>query len=279
MKNLWLASPHMCNAQCLDFVREVARLEDVKDQSVLEVGALDVNGSPRTVLQALAPASYVGVDLVEGPGVDLVCAAESLIDEFGSKAFDVVVTTEMIEHVGDWRLVVSNLKHVLAPNGLLLLTTRSLGFPYHEYPNDYWRFQPSDMRIIFSDFEIDRIDEDDAESPGVFVAARRPEAFEEVNLEGLALYSMICERRAATVEQAKEWGELRTEIRDLRAALDAAIAQVQGLETSLDESRVNSGQFEKELKALRNTRTFRYTAGVRTIHTRLRSMHIRKANP
>jgi SAM-dependent methyltransferase len=181
------------------------------------------------VLEAFNPASYIGVDLVHGPGVDVVCPAETLVDEFGPNAFDVVVSTETIEHVRDWRLIVSNIKHVLTPNGLVLLTTRSRGFPRHNYPNDYWRFEPSDMRIIFSDFEIVRIDDDDPESPGVFVAARRPEVFEEVNLNGHALYSMICDRPMVTAEQAEEWKAARSEARDLQAQLAAALARIKDL--------------------------------------------------
>ena len=280
----------MCNAQCLDFVRASASADVVKGRRVLEVGALDVNGTPRSSLEELGPASYVGIDLVQGPGVDIVCPAEKIIEQFGRNSFDMVVTTEMIEHVGDWRRVISNLKQVLTSNGLLILTTRSLGFPQHDYPSDFWRFEPSDMRVIFSDFEIVSIEQDEPESPGVFVAARRPEAFEEISLDGHALYSMICERRVITVEQAEEWQAAQSQVEDLRLEFEVALARIQELESSLDESRLNREQLEQdgrrleeerakleeELRALRSTRTFRYTAGLRELYTNVRSAHARK---
>ena len=119
------------------------------------------------------PESYLGVDLVPGSGVDVVCDAEVLCARFGPSAFDLVISTEMIEHVRDWRTTVQNLKAVLRPGGHLLLTTRSPGFPYHGWPTDYWRYEPSDMSKIFRDMDVIALDDDPLE-PGVFVFARRP---------------------------------------------------------------------------------------------------------
>ena len=107
----------MCNAQCIDFVASVLTAGDVAGRDVLEVGALDVNGTVRPVVEALGPASYIGVDLEHGPGVDEVLPAEDLLDRFGPGAFDVVISTELLEHVRDWRLVVRNLKLGAPPRG------------------------------------------------------------------------------------------------------------------------------------------------------------------
>ena len=109
-----------------------------------------------------------------GPGVDEVVAAEGLIARYGRESFDVVITTEMVEHTRDWPTVMSNLKGILRPGGLLLLTTRSKGFKYHAYPYDFWRYEPADLRAIFSDLEIITI-EQDTDAPGVFMLASRPE--------------------------------------------------------------------------------------------------------
>jgi hypothetical protein len=43
--------------------------------SVLEVGSLNINGTVRDFFDA---KEYVGVDLIEGPGVDRVCAGQDL---------------------------------------------------------------------------------------------------------------------------------------------------------------------------------------------------------
>lgn len=194
----------MCNIGCLEFGRAHLSEEDVRGKAVLEVGSRDVNGSLRSIVQRLGPATYIGVDLEPGAGVDEVVRAENLRNRFGDASFDLVIATEVVEHVRDWRRVVRNVKTVLRPNGVLLLTTRSLGFPYHGYPHDYWRYEVADMREIFSDFLIDALVPDLCE-PGVFLKARKPGAHSPAALGNISLHSMISGRRVRTVRAADVW--------------------------------------------------------------------------
>jgi SAM-dependent methyltransferase len=124
----------MCTSNCQAFVQRALKADDVAGKSVIEVGSYDVNGTTRPFIGALGPSEYIGVDIAAGPGVDVVCNAESLAERFGAGRFDVLITTEMLEHVRDWRTVVNNLKDVLKPGGLIVITTRSPGFPMHGYP-------------------------------------------------------------------------------------------------------------------------------------------------
>jgi SAM-dependent methyltransferase len=185
----------MCNPACMQFAISHILRQDVHDKSVLEVGSCNVNGSFRDHIRFFGPASYLGVDLQPGPGVDQLCDAESLIETFGPYSFDVVISTEMLEHVSDWRRVVTNLKQVLRPGGVVILTTRSLGFPHHDYPRDYWRFETHDMQAIFSDFHIQALMPDPSD-PGVFMKAIRPDPYHENDLSRIALYSMSEQQRS-----------------------------------------------------------------------------------
>jgi SAM-dependent methyltransferase len=138
------------------------------------------------------------VDILEGPGVDVVGSAGQLVEVFGENRFDVIVTTEMMEHVEDWQGAVSHMKRTLKPGGYLILTTRSQGVNYHGYPHDYWRYEQEDMRLIFDDMEIidlvvDRV------RPGVFIFCRKPEDFHERPLDQIALYSILTRRRTTAV--------------------------------------------------------------------------------
>jgi SAM-dependent methyltransferase len=205
----------MCNVAGVVFAASTLSRDDIQGRRVLEVGSHDVNGSLRPVLESWGPAEYVGVDLAPGPGVDVVCPAEQLVARFGTARFDVLVSTEVIEHVEDWRAVISNCKRVLAPGGLILLTTRSPGYPYHAFPHDFWRYDQADMRAIFADFEILAL-QDDPTRPGVFLQARKPAAWEERDLTGYMLHSVVTGSRVRALAPA----DFRT-LRHVRAvALD-----------------------------------------------------------
>jgi SAM-dependent methyltransferase len=184
----------MCHASCLRFGLEVLKREHIQGRCVLEVGARNVNGSLRPALCALDPAEYFGIDLEPGPGVDAICDVTRIAAQYGSNRWDVVVCTEVLEHVWDWSAAVSNLKQALVPGGCLVLTTRSQGFPYHPFPFDFWRFEPSDLSASFDDLILLRV-EKDPDMPGVFLAAKKPVVFREKDLSRHAVYSMLCNRR------------------------------------------------------------------------------------
>ena len=146
---------------------------DVKGKRVLEVGSQNVNGSLRGYVESLGPSDYVGVDFVHGVDVDIVCDASDLVTLFGPGVFDVVISTEMLEHAEDWRGAVQAMKRVLRRGGVLLLTARGPGFPLHGYPHDWNRFTVDDVRTIFADFSVEDL-EPDPEYPGFLLYARKP---------------------------------------------------------------------------------------------------------
>jgi len=209
----------MCSEACIEFARANLREEDVRDKAIIEVGALDVNGSVRPIVEALGPGSYIGVDLQKGPGVDLICDSHDLLDRFGYAVFDLLISTELLEHVRDWRKVITNFKHILKPNGVLLITTRSKGFGPHGHPFDFWRYEVEDMETIFSDFSIEVIEKDPL-SPGVFVKARKPNMFIETRTANYGLFSIITGKRITrTMEVSTYYFKGRWIILRLRMAI------------------------------------------------------------
>lgn len=124
---------------------------------MLDVGSRDVNGSARSILTPYlfneieyTDPVYVGVDIEAGPGVDVVASVEDLATvSLARPRFDIVVSTEMLEHVKDWREAVWQMGLRVKVGGLMIITTRSPGFEYHPYPEDNWRFTVEHMKMIF----------------------------------------------------------------------------------------------------------------------------------
>lgn len=156
------------HVEVYDWVTRVLDREAVEGKRILEVGALDVNGSVRPYVTSLKPTEYIGVDKRKGRRVDRVVAAEHLIEAFGCEAFDVVLCLETLEHVRLWRLALFNIGQVLTDGGLLLITTRGRGFPRHEHPDDYWRFSLSIFLRVFKDWR-GLVVADDPGPAGIFV--------------------------------------------------------------------------------------------------------------
>lgn len=170
------------NPSVLAFASSVLTSQEVAGKRIVEAGAANVNGSVRDVVERLDPeAEYLSTDMKPGAGVALVCAAEDLPSALGADSADVVICTEMLEHAEDWRAAVTGMVRILAPGGLLLLTTRSIGFPYHPHPGDYWRFSVRAMELIMKAAGLDvlRCEPDVPDSPGVLAAARKPPGWAE----------------------------------------------------------------------------------------------------
>jgi len=165
---------------------------------VLEAGSANVNGGVRAALQRWEPAEYVGIDIAPGKNVDLVCSIEDIPEQFGANSFDVVISTEVLEHIRDWKTAVRNLKYVLKPGGQLLLTTRSYGMRYHGYPQDFWRFEDEDFQRIFADMDILAL-EKDTDLPGIMISARKVTGATEVALDDILIYSIVSGAKRASV--------------------------------------------------------------------------------
>lgn len=165
----------MCHTSVLTWAASAITPDLVKDKTVCEVGSYNVNGTVRAGIEAHDPESYLGVDISEGPGVDLVANVEDLPGMYPD-GFGLVVSTEMLEHVESWKAAIRALVMLVAPGGHLVVSTRSLGFPWHGYPVDTWRYSPLQMRAILTAAGMKVLtSEDDPEQPGVFALARKPD--------------------------------------------------------------------------------------------------------
>lgn len=68
---------------------------------VIEIGSYDVNREIRSLFDDLALDEYIGVDLIEGPGVDLVSLGHEI--PVAPESFDVAISVECFEHDRYWQ--------------------------------------------------------------------------------------------------------------------------------------------------------------------------------
>lgn len=107
-------------------------------QSIVDVGAQDVNGSLRSV--APPGNTYTGIDFAEGKGVDVILT-DPYKFPFGDETFDVAVCSNCLEHSEFFWLTFMEILRILKPTGLLFITVPA-NAAVHRYPVDCWRFYP-----------------------------------------------------------------------------------------------------------------------------------------
>lgn len=110
------------------FIKECADLL-TPPYTVLEVGSLDVNGTIRHLFPGAT--EYIGLDIQEGPGVDIVADA-AIWEPDPEHLYDVVVTAEVLEHAPHWDAILDTCYASLKPGGVLIMTCATTGRSPHD---------------------------------------------------------------------------------------------------------------------------------------------------
>jgi ubiquinone/menaquinone biosynthesis C-methylase UbiE len=94
----------------------------------------------------------------DGIPVDIVADAHDL-HMIADATFDVVLCTEVLEHLHTPQQAIAEFKRVLKPNGLLILTTRFI-YPLHDVPGDFYRYTKYGLRHLLRDWHIEELHEE-----------------------------------------------------------------------------------------------------------------------
>lgn len=105
---------------------------------IVEIGSQDINGS----LRKSAPESckYTGLDLVPGPGVDLVVDDPYKLP-LQDQIADLVLSSSCYEHSEMFWLAFLEAVRITKSGGYIYINVPSNG-PVHQFPVDCWRFYP-----------------------------------------------------------------------------------------------------------------------------------------
>ena len=97
------------------------------NKKIIEIGSLIINGSLRTIFNK--SKEYVGVDLGNGPGVDIVSKGHEI--EFANNYFDAAISAECFEHDEFWALSFKKMIDVTKSKGIVAFSCATTGRPEH----------------------------------------------------------------------------------------------------------------------------------------------------
>ncbi len=130
----------------------LARQSPLVRGRLLDLGA--GNQPYRVWYNRLVDAS-IAVDMTPSPGLAAICSANRL--PIKDQSVDVVLATEVLEHVADVEAAVAEVHRVLRPGGHLLATVPFI-YPIHEAPFDFWRFTEHGLRSLCERHRFDVVD-------------------------------------------------------------------------------------------------------------------------
>lgn len=137
-------------------------------KAVIDVGARDANGSYRDLIERASYESYLGVDIEEGPNVDVV-VPEAV--EWSLESADVVLSGQCLEHVKQPWEWIKQVASVTKRGGTIILIAPWI-WQIHRHPVDCWRILPDGMDALFEWAELEPIESGVSESDCYGVARK-----------------------------------------------------------------------------------------------------------
>jgi SAM-dependent methyltransferase len=125
------------------------------DGPVLEVGSKEY-GSTSSFRTLYKGSEYVGLDMADGTGVDVVTDLTQGIGPLREGHFALVICCSVLEHVTRPWVFAENLTKVVRPGGKLFMSVPWV-WRYHPYPDDYYRFSHKGVMQLFDRFDWDKM--------------------------------------------------------------------------------------------------------------------------
>lgn len=91
---------------------------------------------------------YLGADLSMVPGIDIEIDRQGTL-LLENNSVDILLSSQVLEHVYDTEKYLSECFRVLKPDGHLILTTHG-HWVFHPDPNDYWRWTSQGLKEVIT---------------------------------------------------------------------------------------------------------------------------------
>lgn len=132
--------------------------------------------------QPLFPGKrYIKQDVqdFDPPCIDVICDITDM-KPIPDESIGLVLNCESLEHISYPQRAIDEIRRVLRPNGVLILTT-VMHFKIHRCPKDYWRFTPDGIELLLNRFKIlDCTLEGNSKRPkGIWLTAQKTSPQEE----------------------------------------------------------------------------------------------------
>lgn len=134
-------------------IETVSRLY-LAPQKALRLADYGCGNMPYEPIVAPSVQEYIGIDLDENPRAKIHITPQGKI-QVGDGQMDVVLSTQVLEHVENPLFYLAEAYRILKPGGLLILSTHGY-WMYHPDPTDYWRWTSAGLRKIITEsgFEV-----------------------------------------------------------------------------------------------------------------------------
>ncbi len=115
---------------------------------ILDIGSYDQNGTQKGLFEDKR-YSYTGLDMVEGPNVDIVPKDVYSWEELENNKYDLVISGQVFEHIEYPWLTIKEIERILKPSGIVIIIAPNSGFE-HKAPYDCYRYYADGLKALAS---------------------------------------------------------------------------------------------------------------------------------
>lgn len=132
-----------------------AQVKILREQNRRDLTIVDVGGheKPYAAIFAGVASRHISIDLSHRD-TDVCAIGEAI--PFPSDSVDLVLCTQVLEHVEWPPTIIGEIRRILKPGGTAFISVPAV-FPLHGGPYDNWRFMAGGLKVLLRDFTSVRV--------------------------------------------------------------------------------------------------------------------------